>query len=304
LEAKEQVVRTKTDWMEMDAISYQHGEEPTRARRLSAQLWTRLLGILVPKLGKSSLTQKRILVELLCWSGVVLVFLVTPMPAFMGSLLSGWSGPLSSPAGMIGGLWIVLLVLAAWAVRCWLEVGKQAVLSESDPLTGLYDRRHFRQLLTMEISRVRRHSRPLSLIMFDVDDFKSINDTLGHAAGDEVLRVVSSLVNITLRDQDSVARWGGDEFVIMTPETDLLGAFQVAERLRYLMCKHDFGKAGKVTASFGVSRVEYQDDVDTFLARVDRLLYLAKERGKNVVQTEPINLVARAAISRPTQLLA
>lgn len=288
----------------MDATSYQYSSEPSRAGRLSTQLWTRLVGILVPKLGKSSLTQKRILVELLCWAGVVLISFVTPIPSFLGGLLSGWTRAVSSPIGMVGGLLIFLLVLAAWSVRCWMELGRQAVLSESDPLTGLYNRRHFRQLLMMEISRVRRHSRPLSLIMFDVDDFKSINDTLGHAAGDKVLKIMSSLVEITLRDQDSVARWGGDEFVIMTPETDLLGAFQVAERLRYLMCKHDFGKVGKVTASFGVSRVEYQDDVDSFLERVDRLLYLAKERGKNVVQTEPINLVARAALSRTTQLLA
>lgn len=267
-------------------------------------LKNRILGILLPKLGKSSLIQRRLLIELISWGVILCIFLVTPFPGWLGAKSLRLGQRLGSRETLVGAALLILLLMAFWSLHCWIELGKRAFLSETDPLTGLFNRRYLRNVLGLEMARVRRHPRPLSLIMFDIDDFKRINDRLGHAAGDEVLKKLAAVVRRGLRDQDCLARWGGDEFVVIAPETDLLGSYQLAERLRYRLAKQNFNVAGRITASFGVCRVEYRDDVDGFLNRVDRLLYLAKERGKNVVQTEPINLVARAAVTRRTQLLA
>lgn len=157
-------------------------------------------------------------------------------------------------------------------------------LSEKDALTGIYNRRGFEKFLDMEFKLARRYKRPLSLIMFDVDNFKKINDTFGHDVGDEVLKRITEIVKKNIRSTDIFARWGGEEFMILLPETPLEKAKLVAEKLRRAIEKGDFGKVGKVTASFGVTQLKDEDTPETFIKRVDQAMYLAKRKGKNRVE--------------------
>ncbi len=161
-------------------------------------------------------------------------------------------------------------------------------LSITDPLTQVYNRRYFNEQLPKLLQAGRRHGRPLSLIMTDIDHFKKINDTYGHQTGDTVLQHFAALLKGSLRSLDWVARFGGEEFVVVLPETDTEAAAVVAERLR-LLTAHSSVDSSKgpvrMTASFGVTGVP-GDMVDTvsleaLVAAADAALYRAKENGRN-----------------------
>jgi diguanylate cyclase (GGDEF)-like protein len=156
-------------------------------------------------------------------------------------------------------------------------------LAETDKLTGAYNRMKFDSLLMHEFGRAERYKTPLSLIMFDFDHFKRINDTFGHNAGDTVLVETARIVRETVRDVDFFARWGGEEFMVLTPGVDINGAQETAERLRKIIEGHEFENVGRVTASFGVTRSSEKDTPDDFCKRADEALYMAKERGRNMV---------------------
>ncbi len=157
-------------------------------------------------------------------------------------------------------------------------------LAATDGLTGLVNRRELESLLDQELVRARRHGSPLSLIMYDLDHFKTVNDTHGHEVGDQVLREVTDLVRRSIRATDVEGRWGGEEFVILMPQTDLNAARGVAEKLRLTIAGHRFGRAGRVTASFGVAELGAQDGRESLLRRVDEGLYEAKRGGRNEVK--------------------
>ena len=163
-------------------------------------------------------------------------------------------------------------------------------LSDHDALSGMPNRRHFFEQTDRELARCRRHARPLSLILFDLDDFKSLNDSRGHAAGDAVIRAVGELCGRSQRRHDLAARIGGEEFTVLLPETNLDGAAIVAERLRCELEHMPIAESGDsldVTASFGVTEASAEtDNVETFLARADRALYSAKRGGRNRVTIE------------------
>lgn len=150
-----------------------------------------------------------------------------------------------------------------------------------DHLTGIYNRMMFSELLEAEMQRSMRYNSHLSLIMFDLDHFKKINDTYGHAMGDHVLREVASTVNDNIRGHDVFARWGGEEFMVLAPRTDQHQAVELAEKLRCLCESHDFGNDLKATASFGVTQFRVGDTEETFTGRVDATLYAAKMNGRN-----------------------
>lgn len=155
-------------------------------------------------------------------------------------------------------------------------------LANTDPLTKIYNRLKLNELLNYEIKKTDRYKTPISLIMFDIDRFKNINDTFGHDVGDEVLIAIAKAVEQNIRSTDVLARWGGEEFMIMLPNTDEAGAHIMAENLRKLIASLKFEKFEFVTASFGVS--QYEDDgVKEFLKRVDNALYDAKRGGRNMV---------------------
>lgn len=158
------------------------------------------------------------------------------------------------------------------------------LLATTDSLTGIANRREFFDILESEMSRARRYGSPLSLVMYDLDHFKRVNDTYGHDAGDAVLQTVTSLVKQNIRTVDVAARWGGEEFMVMMPQSALDVASGAAERLRVAVASHHFGKVGKVTASFGVTAFVPQDDSNSLLKRVDDALYRAKELGRDRVE--------------------
>lgn len=159
-------------------------------------------------------------------------------------------------------------------------------LSVTDHLTGAYNRRYFVEMLEREVERARRTGRTFSLIMFDLDRFKSINDRFGHAAGDRVLKSVVSTFKERLRKTDCLARWGGEEFVILLPDTGVEGAAVLAEELRQRLSEMEIAGVGRVTASFGVTGYCSGDTVDAVTQRVDSALYQAKGNGRNCVCIE------------------
>jgi diguanylate cyclase (GGDEF)-like protein len=159
-------------------------------------------------------------------------------------------------------------------------------LSITDGLTKLHNHRYFQDHLTREIKRVSRTNAPLALILIDIDDFKQLNDTHGHAAGDEVLIALAGIMNETARESDLIARYGGEEFVILMPNTDLAGAVHLAEKIRMAveatrLIIGDRMKPTLVTISLGVA--VFKGNRREFFAEADRALYRAKAAGKNCV---------------------
>jgi diguanylate cyclase (GGDEF)-like protein/PAS domain S-box-containing protein len=157
--------------------------------------------------------------------------------------------------------------------------------SITDPLTGVYNRRHFQSILEMETGRVKRYAGVLSLIMFDVDDFKLVNDRFGHEAGDQVLKSLAALVQHRIRRAYVLCRWGGEEFQILCPNTTIEEAVVLAEALLEIMRGSPFPPVGPVSASFGVTDYHVNDQIDDFLRRVDDLVYVAKNAGRNCVRS-------------------
>lgn len=166
-----------------------------------------------------------------------------------------------------------------------LELEQLATL---DSLTQIYNRRKFNELLEHEVAVARRYDQPLSLVMFDIDHFKKINDQLGHAEGDRVLKTIGNILSTYLRKSDIYARWGGEEFILLTPHTDAQTAAAVAEKLRKLLNMITYGKNGRaLSASFGVSQLTREDDEQSFIKRADGAMYKAKEQGRNSVHLAP-----------------
>lgn len=157
------------------------------------------------------------------------------------------------------------------------------LLSQTDQLTQIFNRTKFDDSLTMEINRARRYKSDLSLIMFDIDHFKEINDTYGHDVGDKALVTLANRVAKCIRDTDIFARWGGEEFMILLPHTSLDDASILAERIRGRIEKDPFEKIGTVTSSFGVTQFVHPDTEETLTKRADRALYRAKQKGRNRV---------------------
>jgi diguanylate cyclase (GGDEF)-like protein len=156
-------------------------------------------------------------------------------------------------------------------------------LATTDNLTEAYNRTKFDEIIDREIERLRRYNEPVSLLMFDIDNFKDVNDTYGHSIGDFVLKKIADIARETIRKIDYLVRWGGEEFLIICPETNLEKARALAERLRRTIESYGFNKVGKVTVSFGVTEFKNEDTKDTFIMRADKFMYQAKIQGKNRV---------------------
>ncbi|HJQ40991.1 MAG TPA: sensor domain-containing diguanylate cyclase [Thermoanaerobaculia bacterium] len=158
-------------------------------------------------------------------------------------------------------------------------------LAETDDLTGVWNKRYFRRQLPQEVERARTFGVPLSLLLFDIDDFKQINDSLGHVIGDVVLSELCGAVRESLRPTDAVVRFGGDEFALILPHTDMVGATAVAERVlqrvRALAIPTDEEAAVQCSISIGLAEYQREEAASDLVRRADERLYEAKRQGKN-----------------------
>lgn len=158
-------------------------------------------------------------------------------------------------------------------------------LAITDSLTGVYNRTKFDAEFSNEFERAKRYKHPLCIVILDIDHFKKVNDTYGHVEGDKVLRKIAKITKSITRENDIFARWGGEEFIILLPESNVEDAKEFADRLRFKIQTSDFEKAKGLTASFGVSHYLEGESGSDFIKRADSALYKAKEQGRNRVIT-------------------
>lgn len=151
-----------------------------------------------------------------------------------------------------------------------------------DNLTGINNRENFEEIFSLEISTTKLNKSVLSLMIFDVDNFKLVNDTYGHQAGDILLKDLVTLIESNIKNGDVFARWGGEEFVILTPSTEINGAYNLAENLRKLVQSYVFNYVGNnLTVSFGIAQLSKDDTKKTLFEKADKALYEAKKNGRN-----------------------
>jgi diguanylate cyclase len=175
-----------------------------------------------------------------------------------------------------------------------LQQSLEAIRAESltDPLTGLGNRKYFDRSIELAVQTALANGEPLSLLMFDIDHFKSFNDSYGHLTGDQVLRLVGMSLKQTIKGQDITARYGGEEFAVVLPNTALRQALTVADHIRRAVMSKELKKKstgeilGRVTISVGVSMLKPGDDTDSLIERADACLYAAKRNGRNRVICE------------------
>jgi diguanylate cyclase (GGDEF)-like protein len=172
--------------------------------------------------------------------------------------------------------------------------------SFKDEVTGLYNRRFFSIRLEEEVSRYRRFNHPVSVVLLDLDAFKSVNDELGHAAGDETLRGMAEILLRHSRGINVICRYGGDEFAVLLVETSKAGARLYADRIRYVLSSYQFAHRRRVTASFGIASLpqDVAPTADDLIQAADEALYAAKRAGKNRVSVHEDVAVAQPAASK------
>ena len=158
-------------------------------------------------------------------------------------------------------------------------------MATHDPLTGLLNRRGIDQRLNQKLKEARRYGRPLSVVLFDIDHFKDVNDTYGHDVGDAVLKGLAKAAGVHLRESDMLARWGGEEFLVVAPETRHDGALELGEKLRETVEETPQPQAGRITISAGVATYREDDNGPGLVKRADEALYRAKENGRNRVES-------------------
>ena len=160
-------------------------------------------------------------------------------------------------------------------------------LADLDALTGLHNRRYFHETLGREVARAHRYNRQLALIVLDLDDFKAINDRIGHLAGDAVIAESAERVRDVVRSADIACRVGGDEFAVIMPESTLTDSDQLYRRLQAAVSARPIGQAGRLSFSAGIAELKSEDDPTVFFERSDEALYRAKEHGKAQVVASP-----------------
>ena len=192
----------------------------------------------------------------------------------------------------------VLSGLAAMQGKLKILISDLDQLARTDELTGAWNRRRFEETVETEMDRLRRYGQRLSLMILDVDHFKKINDLYGHSIGDRVLIYLSNTIRSSLRVSDSLTRWGGEEFIILCPNTTAETVSKLAERLRKEVSSIEFQKVGNITLSFGVAECGAEETWEQWLHRADEALYLAKSGGRDRVKTNkktPAGLIEKEA---------
>ena len=212
---------------------------------------------------------------------------------FIGSLLSDEFE--SEPKPERWEYVISIAVFAALSLLYPLFLGKRMIkkqeqlteeirsLSEIDHLTEMYNRRKITELYDSEYVRYKRYKHPLSIIIIDIDFFKKINDKYGHTQGDITLKEIASILKTEVRESDHVGRWGGEEFLVICPETDIDGANTLAEKIRKAIDEYPFTHVGHKTASFGITTCNDDSTFESMINRADKALYKVKAGGRNKV---------------------
>ncbi len=215
--------------------------------------------------------------------------------------------------------WLTINYVAQFYLACLIYIAVHFALAQlrpqlsamqrlalTDPLTGVANRRRGEELLSLEIARASRHGHPLSVILFDLDHFKRVNDVNGHAVGDALLRSVTRIVSEQLRVTDQLARWGGEEFLVIAPELGDFRAVQVAERMRAHIARLRIpgNQETHPTASFGVAFYRPGDTPHSFVQRADEALYAAKDGGRDRVEQEASQAAAAAEPDVPSMEIA
>lgn len=159
-------------------------------------------------------------------------------------------------------------------------------IAVTDRLTGLYNRTKLDEVFADELAQAKRYGQSVAVIMADIDNFKSVNDTYGHQVGDSVLSEFAAIVRELVRDTDTPGRWGGEEFLVICSHVDLNGAHILAERIRTAVAGHSFSVIGQKTCSFGVASYQPGDTAETIVKRADMALYEAKQNGRDRVALE------------------
>lgn len=178
---------------------------------------------------------------------------------------------------------IIAVVLLASSLSNKIALEALAISSRTDELTGLWNRKMFNHLCNREIEIANRTQLAFSLLVGDIDHFKLVNDTYGHDKGDEIVKLISQLLRENIRSTDEVARWGGEEFAIILPNTEKGDAIDVANKLRARIQNTTFDKVGNVTMSFGVTTYVDKDESSALFKRADEALYTSKENGRNKI---------------------
>lgn len=245
-------------------------------------------------------------------AGYYLTFVGVGVSRIVGDAGAGdlaWSAyrPLLLQYLSTGALLLLLFVLSRLKhnrIQETLETEELRRRAHTDYLTGLPNRRKMTALIEQALERAQRYSQPFSVILFDIDHFKDVNDNHGHDVGDDVLRRIATIVAANVRKVDRVGRWGGEEFLIFTPEADLEHAIGYARRLNRLVAAYSHDPAGTVTASFGVTTYRAGDTLHDILKRADHALYRAKSLGRdkviatNYLNTSPAYVSDRLVASR------
>jgi two-component system cell cycle response regulator len=220
-----------------------------------------------------------IFLSLFLWGGFVLLSLYKLRDMELRLLIAGIGYIL-----MVFVLSSISLCSSNYYKRTVYLINKELVrMSITDPLTGIYNRAKFDEEMKKWFEISKRYETPLSLVIFDFDDFKSINDKYGHLEGDNIITECVDVIKKEIRITDIFARWGGEEFVILLPNTNKEYAVELTERLRLMISSYCFSGVENLTCSFGVAGLEKNDTADTLLRRADKLLYQAKRLGKNIV---------------------
>lgn len=243
-------------------------------------------------------------VMLAAWFTGRVVGTVMSVLASTGMLLTDWVFKTASHP--VIGLWnaifpfffFIVLVLLLTELRAAYE--REARLSRTDALTGLYNRRHFYEIAGEEIERARRYSHPLSLAFIDLDNFKKVNDTLGHAEGDEVLEALTGVFNDSLRKTDSAARFGGDEFAVVFPEAGAEESLEAVSRIRKRLAEVAGEKSWPVTLSVGlVTYHKPPGSIEDIVGEADALMYKVKESGKDRAESKVFDGAEEVAAVHP-----
>ena len=190
----------------------------------------------------------------------------------------------------LGASWLLAFVAIAYSDRQRRAMRRAIDLSRTDPLTGLFNRSQLFVTLEQEVSRTRRSDRGFCLLMIDLDGLKAINDTGGHLRGDQVLRSLGTVISGSIRTVDSAYRYGGDEFVVLLPETDIVGAFVVAEKIRVGAEELELTLGPESQASVSIGLVSHPEDglsAEELMVAADRAMYQAKSLGKNQISGNP-----------------